>query len=106
MHLLLPTLLIASLGLTSAWSLPAHGDTRKRAAYTLTNDPSGDNILALSISVSDGTLSNPVLTPTGGNGLLANTATGPSGPDSLFGSGSVVISHDVRTWPLLSPRAP
>lgn len=98
MYLLVKTLLAASLGLASAVSLPARGDTRKRAAYLLSNNPSGDNLLALSIS-PNGTVSNPVLTPTGGNGLLGNTANGTSGPDSLFGQGSVVVSQDVSTHP-------
>ena len=95
MHLQLPSLFTAGLSLASALSLPARGDTRKRAAYLLSNNPGGDNLLALSISVHDGTVSNPVLTPTGGNGLLGNTAKGPAGPDGLFGQGAVVVSHDV-----------
>ena len=95
MHLQILSLFTAGLGLASALSLPARGDTRKRAAYLLSNNPGGDNLLALSISVHDGTVSNPVVTPTGGNGLLGNTAKGPAGPDGLFGQGAVVVSHDV-----------
>ncbi len=107
MYLLVKTLLVAGLGLASAVSLPARGDTRKRAAYLLSNNPSGDNLLALSISVDDGTLSNPVLTTTGGNGLLGNTANGTGGPDGLFSQGAVVISQDVSIPPLsTSMRTP
>ena len=99
MHLLLPISLTTCLGLSSALSLQARGDTRKRAAYILSNNLEGNNLLALSISTADGTVSKPVLTPTGGNGLLGLTANGPAGPDSLFGQGAVTVSQDVSKLP-------
>ena len=95
MRLLLPSILTIGLGFASALSLPKRGDTRKRAAYLLSNNGGGDNVLALSISVDDGTVSNPVLTFTGGNGLLGNTANGTAVPDGLFGQGAVIVSQDV-----------
>ena len=96
---------VAGLSLCSALSLQPRGDSRKRAAFTLGNNPEGNNILALSISTADGTLSNPVLTPTDGNGLLGLTANGTAGPDGLFSQGAVVVSQDVskpidRRFPL------
>jgi hypothetical protein len=45
-----------------------------RAAYILKNDPAGSSIISLKISVEDGTLSSPVLTSTGGKGLIGVTA--------------------------------
>lgn len=99
MHFLVSSLLTTGLGLASAASLPTRGDTRKRAAYLLSNNLEGDNLLALSISTEDGTVSNPVSTSTGGNGLLGKTANGTAGPDGLFGQGAVIVSQDVSTRP-------
>lgn len=56
-------------GLVAAATLGAR-DTRQRAAYFLDNDPAGSSIVALKISVDDGTLSQPVRISTGGKGLL------------------------------------
>lgn len=87
-----------------ALTLPAQRryDDCERAIYTLSNNPDGNNILSLSVSY-DGTLSSPVLTPTGGRGLLGVSSGPPFGPagttvgsDSLFGQGSVVVSENVR----------
>ena len=97
MRLLYTPILTSALTLTSALSIHNRWDSRKRAAYTLSNDASGANILALSISVADGTVSNPVLTPTGGKGLLGKNAMGNAGPDGLFGQGAVEVSGDVNT---------
>ncbi|KAL8822837.1 MAG: hypothetical protein Q9191_006434 [Dirinaria sp. TL-2023a] len=96
MHLTLASLFTTTLTLASALSIQPRGDTRKRAAYTLSNDASGANLLALSISVEDGTVSNPTLTPTGGKGLLGKkSANASAGPDGLFGQGAVTVSQDV-----------
>lgn len=95
MRFLLPSFLTASIGLVSALSVETRGDTRKRAAYILSNNPEGNNLLALSISTKDGTVSNPVLTPTGGKGLLGLTANGTAGPDGLFSQGAVTVSGHV-----------
>ena len=95
MRFLLSSFLTASLGLVSAMSVESRGDSRKRAAYILSNNPEGNNILALSISTKDGTVSDPVLTPTGGKGLLGLTANGTAGPDGLFSQGAVTVSRNV-----------
>lgn len=94
MRLALFSVFATTLAFISALSIQ-NRDNRKRAAYTLSNNAAGANLLALSISVEDGTLSKPVLTPTGGKGLLGNTANGTSGPDGLFGQGAVTVSQDV-----------
>ena len=106
MRLVLFPLLLAGLSVCFALALQPRGDSRKRAAYILSNNPEGNKILALSISTVDGTVSKPVLTPTGGNGLLGLTANGPAGPDGLFSQGAVVVSHNVsleRSVRLSSP---
>ena len=95
MRLVLSSYLTAGLGLASAFSIQPRGDNRKRAAYVLSNNPEGNNLLALSISTADGTVSKPVLKPTGGKGLLGLTANGTAGPDGLFSQGAVVVSQDV-----------
>lgn len=95
MRRILFSLLLAGLSVCSALSLQARGDSGKRAAYIFSNNPYGNKILALSISTVDGTVSKPVLTPTGGNGLLGLTGNGPAGPDGLFSQGAVVVSQDV-----------
>ena len=86
-----------------ASAFPAHGhyNDSKRAIYTLSNNPDGNNILSLSVS-HNGTLSSPVLTPTGGEGLRGVYVGEPYGPagtsantDSLFSQGSVVVSEKV-----------
>ncbi|UKZ76848.1 hypothetical protein TrVFT333_004563 [Trichoderma virens FT-333] len=72
----------------------------QRAAYFLDNNPSGASIVSLKIS-SNGTLSNPVRTLTGGDGSWAKWIipnppppdnTGFAGPDSLFSANAVVVS--------------
>ena len=95
MHLALSSLLATTVAVASALSIRPRGDTRQRAAYTLSNDAAGAHLLALSISVEDGTVSNPTLTSTGGKGLLGRNANGTAGPDGLFGQGAVTVSQDV-----------
>ncbi len=76
-------------------------NNRPRALYTLSNDPSGAKILALSLNGPNGQVSAPTLTATGGNGLLGlnigppfGTAGSPAGPDALFDSGAVKVSQN------------
>ena len=95
MRLVLCPLLLAGLSVCSALLLQARADFRKRAAYILSNNLEGNKILALSISNVDGTVSEPVLTLTGGNGLLGLTVDGSVGPDGLFSQGAVAVSQDV-----------
>ena len=95
MRLVLFPLLLAGLSVCSALLLQPRADSGKRAAYILSNNLEGNKILALSISNVDGTVSEPVLTPTGGNGLLGLTVDGSAGPDGLFSQGAVAVSQDV-----------
>ncbi|KAK3984690.1 putative 3-carboxymuconate cyclase protein [Cladorrhinum sp. PSN332] len=69
---------------------PSPGSSSK-GLYFLDNNPSGSSIISLQIA-SDGTLSNPIRTPTGGNGSIGLTANGPAETDSLFSQDSVVVS--------------
>jgi hypothetical protein len=94
-YLLVTSLLSLSIALTGARTINARDDTRPRAAYTLDNDASGSSVVAMAISLADGTLSNIKKTSTGGVGLLGNTATGPGGPDGLFGQNAIIVSEDV-----------
>lgn len=99
--MLLLFILITCFALAS--TLPAQGryDDFQRAIFTLSNNPDGNNILSLAVSYN-GTLSSPVLTPTGGKGLLGLNVGPPFGPvgttvgsDGLFGQNSVVVSENV-----------
>ena len=90
-----------------ASTFPTHGyyNDSKRAVYTLSNNPDGNNILSMSVAYN-GTLSSPVLTPTGGKGLRGvyvglpyGTAGSPANTDSLFSQGSVVVSEKVCLCP-------
>ena len=72
-----------------------------RALYTLSIDPSGDKILALSLNAQNGQVSEPSLTSTGGNGLRGlnigppfGAAGSPGGPDALFSQGAVKVSQN------------
>ena len=94
-YLLAASLLSSLLSVASARALHTERDSRSRAAYTLDNDAAGASIIAMKISLADGTLSLPVKTSTGGRGLLANTVNGQGGPDGLFGQNAVVVSQDV-----------
>lgn len=103
--MLLPSLIACWLTLCSASSLPGseldqNANAARRAAYFLDNNPGGASVVSLNI-FSNGTLSNPVRTSTGGNGSYgkwiisdpsAPDDTGFAGPDSLFSANSVVVS--------------
>lgn len=78
-------LLAIPVGLTSAFAIRGPQDSRNRATYFLENDPAGNSIISLKIS-EDGTLSSPVRTSTGGNGLSGLAV--PS-QDSIVVSGNV-----------------
>ena len=80
-------------------------DDRARAAYTLYNDPAGAFVISMKISLSDGSLTSPVKTPTGGLGMLGNTATGQAGPDGLFGQNALIVSEDVCDFLASTSRA-
>lgn len=93
--------LTTCFALASTFPAQGHYNDSKRAIYTLSNNPDGNNILSLSVS-HDGILSSPVLTPTGGKGLRGVYVGPPFGPagspvntDSLFSQGSVVVSEKV-----------
>ncbi|KAI9677338.1 MAG: hypothetical protein M1829_002681 [Trizodia sp. TS-e1964] len=79
---------VAIATLATARSIPKRDD-RNRAAYTLLNDPAGASIVSLKIA-EDGTLSNPVKTPTGGKG----SSQLPLGQvDQLASQNSVIVSE-------------
>lgn len=58
MHFTFLPLMTMSLGESMAPNLPKRHATCQRAAYILSNNPSGDSILSLAISTADGTVSN------------------------------------------------
>ncbi|KAI5918649.1 hypothetical protein F4810DRAFT_561712 [Camillea tinctor] len=62
------------------------------ALYFLENNPAGANIVAIPISSRDGTLSDPIRTPTGGNGLIGLNSQGQAVVDTLFSQDAVVVS--------------
>lgn len=62
----------------------------KGAAYFLDNNPSGSSIVALRIG-SDGLLSNPVRTSTGGKGLYGLTASMTGDAPAAGGAGMFVF---------------
>lgn len=80
--------LLLAINLGIGWASPFHNprDTTPRAAYFLDNDPAGDFIVSLKISIADGTLSSPVRTSTVCNGLAGLVAVSQD---------SVVVSNDV-----------
>ncbi len=88
--------------LVSAVAIGARDD-RNRAAYFLDNNPAGSSIISLKISPEDGSLSNPIRTPTGGKGLFGLTASSTGGSpaaglaDTLFTQDSVVVSQNVSS---------
>lgn len=92
--------------LVSAVAIGARDD-RSRAAYFLDNNPAGSSIISLKISPDDGTLSNPIRTPTGGKGLFGLTASSTGGTpaaggaDTLFTQDSVIVSQNVSVYFLL-----
>jgi hypothetical protein len=78
-------LLVPSL--VSAAAIAQRDKPNKRAAYFLKNDPAGSSIVSLKISLEDGTLSSPVLTSTGGKGLIGLTASSTGGPPTVNTAG-------------------
>jgi hypothetical protein len=70
------------------------------AAYIITNDPSGNKILAMNIA-SSGKLSSITATSTGGRG--AHGITSPNGPDGLFSQGSVKTSAAAKMLVTVNP---
>lgn len=58
----------------------------ERTAYFLDNDATGNKLVSLKIDALDGTLSSPVSTSTGGNGLAGLVAISQ---DSVVVSGNV-----------------
>ncbi|KAI1632399.1 hypothetical protein F4809DRAFT_93131 [Biscogniauxia mediterranea] len=86
-----------TLGLAS-WAagavVPTHfsNSTSHKALYFLENNPAGANIVAVKVSSQDGTLSDPVRTPTGGKGLIGLNSQGQAAVDTLFSQDAVVVS--------------
>lgn len=76
-------------------------DSQNRAAYFLDDNPNGSSIVSLKINPLDGTLSDPIRTYTGGEGLqgLFMSATPgvpatPGAADPLFSQDAVLVSQD------------
>lgn len=106
MQSLLDLLVLLFLTTLSLAAPHQYGDGSKRAVYSLSNNANGSQIVALSIA-EDGTVSNPILTSTGGKGLQGLNVGPPFGapgspamPDSLFTQGSVHVADNVRPFPL------
>lgn len=83
LSLLLVPALVSALSIESRTS----GDS-SRAAYFLDNNPAGSSIISLKIA-DDGTLKDPVRTPTGGNGLFGLTAGMNGAPAAVGGLGEL-----------------
>ena len=83
-------LVFTAINISGVFSLPSSRNSTRKTAYFQDNDPTRNNIIALHISDTDGTLSNPVRTRTGGNGLV--DLVGPS-------QDSVVVADDVKISP-------
>lgn len=82
--------------LVSAAAIGLRDGYCSRAAYFLKNDPAGSSIISLKISDWDGTLSDPVETPTGGKGLIGLTASSTGGPPTTNQAGEQLnFSHRV-----------
>ena len=64
-----------------------------RVLYFLDNDTAGNSIVSVKISEQDGTLSSPVRTATGGNGLPQLAAVSQ---DSVTVSGNVCFSRHLQ----------
>ena len=86
-HFKIFLLLGAELAHSSILTYPhkAH-QVHKRTAYFLDNDAAGNKLVSLKIDAVDGTLSSPVSTSTGGNGLAGLVAISQ---DSVVVSGNV-----------------
>jgi hypothetical protein len=85
LQLLLSALRLCSVLSTTKASYITQPST-SRAAYLISNDPTGNSVVALAVSETDGTLSSPVLTSTLGLGMAELIA--PS-QDSVTVSGKV-----------------
>jgi hypothetical protein len=70
------------------------------AAYIITNDPSGNKILAMNIA-SNGELSSVTATSAGGNG--AHGISSPIGPDGLFSQGSIKTNAAAKILVTVNP---
>ena len=80
-------LLGAAIAHGSAIAYPYKPHQRhERTAYFLDNDAGGNKLISLKIDAIDGTLSSPVSTSTGGNGLAGLVAISQ---DSVVVSGNV-----------------
>ena len=87
-------LVFAAINIGAVFCLPSSRNLKTKTAYFQDDDPAGNNVIALHISDTDGKLSNPVRTATGGKGLA-----------NLFGPSqdSVVVSENVNiSLPLFS----
>jgi hypothetical protein len=73
--------------------------TTNPTIYSMDNAAAGASIAAVSL-LSNGALSAPVRTSTGGKGRRALAADGitPAGPDSLFTQNSVVVGDNVSDF--------
>lgn len=76
-------LVAINIGLTLSY--PFHPNGTSKTAYFQDDDQAGSNIIALRISDTDGTLSNPVSTATGGKGFKGFAVS----QDSVVVSGNV-----------------
>lgn len=81
----LSTFLAFNLALAIPTTNLSPRNENKHAIYFQDNDPAGVSIIALHVA-QDGTLSNPVRTPTGGKGLAGLVA---ASQDSIRISGNV-----------------
>jgi hypothetical protein len=70
------------------------------AAYFITNEPSGNQILAMNIA-SNGKLSNVKSTSAGGRG--SHGITSPNGPDGLFSQGAVKVNAEAEMLVTINP---
>ena len=89
---------LAALSISIVQSLPSNRTSTRKTLYFQGDDPAGNDIIALRISDTDGTISNPIRTSTGGRGLANLVAVSQ---DSVVVSGNVCISS-LRLSHLLS----
>ena len=85
-------LFFAAINIGAVFSFPSSRNLTSKTAYFQDDDPAGNNVVALHISDTDGTLSSPVRTATGGKGFYGLFA--PS-------QDSVVVSENVEISPYL-----
>ncbi|KAG8668108.1 hypothetical protein FPOAC2_10119 [Fusarium poae] len=65
-----------------------------RALYFLDSDPNGAYVVSFGMK-RDGTLSEPLRTSTGGNGMIGNNVNGSVTADPLFTQGSIVVDGNL-----------